>query len=68
MESGFKGKSMKVVASDIADGLTSINPLFLKKFDTDMIKTLNEHLNKTMNTVRNEKVEFSTPSCSETET
>lgn len=59
MESGFKGKSMKSVASDIAEGLTSVNPLFLKKFDGEMIKGLHEHLNKSMNAVRNAKIEFS---------
>ena len=58
-ESGFKGKSMKAVAVDVAEGYISVNPLFLKKFDKDMIKDLFENLNKTMTGTRNEKIEWS---------
>jgi hypothetical protein len=56
--SGFKGKSMKAIAGDVAEGYISINPLFLKKFDKDMIKNLYEFLNKAMNAVRLEKIEL----------
>jgi hypothetical protein len=58
-ESGYKGKSMKAVAVDVAEGYISVNPLFLKKFDKDMIKDLYENLNKTMTGTRNEKVAWS---------
>jgi hypothetical protein len=51
--SGVGGKSMKAVATDVADGYMTINPLVLKKFDKDMIKDLYEHLNKAMNAARN---------------
>ena len=47
-ESGFRGKSMKAVAVDVAEGYVSVNPLFLKKFDKDMVKDLYEHLTKAM--------------------
>ena len=57
-ESGFKGKSMKAVAFDVAEGYISVNPLFLKKFDKDMIKDLFEKLNKALTATRNEKVEL----------
>jgi hypothetical protein len=57
-ESGFKGKSMKAVAVDVAEGFISVNPLFLKKFDKDMIKALYEHLNKAMTGTRNEKLDL----------
>ncbi len=57
-ESGFKGKSMKAVAGDVAEGYISINPLFLKKFDKDMIKELYEHLNKGMTATRIEKIDL----------
>ena len=57
-ESGFKGKSMKAVAVDVAEGYVSVNPLFLKTFDKDMIKDLFENLNKTMTGTRNEKIEW----------
>jgi len=55
-ESGFKGKSMKAVAVDVAEGYVSVNPLFLKKFDKDMIRDLYDNLNKTMTGTRNEKI------------
>jgi len=57
-ESGFRGKSMRVVAVDVAEGYVSVNPLFLKKFDKDMVKELNDHLNKALTSTRNEKVDF----------
>ena len=57
-ESGFKGKSLKAVLTDVAEGLQSINPLFLKKFDVEMLKELYEGINKAMTLVRNEKVQF----------
>ncbi len=60
-ESGFRGKSMKAVAGDVAEGLITVNPLFVKKFDNEMIKGLNENLMKSMTAVRNEKVEFNDP-------
>ena len=58
-ESGFKGKSMKAVAFDVAEGYISVNPLFLKKFDKDMVKNLFDHLNKALTATRNEKVTLS---------
>ncbi len=58
-ESGFKGKSMKAVAFDVAEGYISVNPLFLKKFDKDMVKELFANLNKALTATRNEKVTLS---------
>jgi len=55
---GFRGKSMRVIAVDVAEGFVSVNPLFLKKFDKDMIKELYEHLNKSMTFTRNEKIDL----------
>ena len=57
-ESGFRGKSMKSVAVDVAEGYVSVNPLFLKKFDKDMVKELYENLNKTLTSTRNEKLDL----------
>ena len=56
--SGFGGKSMRQVANDVVEGLISINPLFLKKFDKTLLKDLYEHLNKAMTGVRNLPVQF----------
>ncbi len=58
-DTGFKGKSMKSVAFDVAEGYISVNPLFLKKFDKDMLKELFENLNKALTATRNEKIELS---------
>jgi hypothetical protein len=58
-ETGFRGKSMKAVATDVAEGYVSVNPLFLKKFDKDMIKELYENLNKSLTGTRNEKLDIS---------
>jgi len=60
-ESGFRGKSMRVVAVDVAEGLVSVNPLFLKKFDKDMLKELFDHLTKALTATRNEKIVLSDP-------
>ncbi len=57
-ESGFRGKSMRVVAIDVAEGYISVNPLFLKKFDKAMVKELYDHLNKALTSTRNEKTDF----------
>jgi hypothetical protein len=57
-EGGFRGKSMRVVALDVAEGYVSVNPLLLKKFDKDMVKELYDHLNKTLTLTRNEKTDF----------
>jgi hypothetical protein len=56
--SGVGGKSMRQVANDVIDGYTSINPIFLKKFDRALLKDLFEHLNKAMTGVRNLPVHF----------
>ena len=58
-ETGFKGKSMKMVAFDVAEGLLTVNPLFLKKFDKDMIKELFDNLNRTLTGIRTEKIDYS---------
>jgi len=57
-ESGFRGKSMKSVAFDVAEGYIAVNPLFLKRFDKDMIKDLYENLNKAMISTRNDKIDL----------
>ena len=57
-EGGFRGKSMKAIASDVAEGYITVNPLLVKKFDKDMIKSLYENINKGMTGIRNEKVSY----------
>jgi len=57
-EGGFRGKSMRVIATDVAEGFVSVNPLFLKKFDKDMLKELFEFLTKAMTTTRTDKIDL----------
>ena len=57
-EGGFRGKSMRVVAVDVAEGYISVNALFLKKFDKDMLKELFEYLNKALTETRNGKIDL----------
>jgi hypothetical protein len=57
-EGGFRGKSMRVVALDVAEGYVSVNPLLLKRFDKDMVKELYDYLNKALTLTRNEKTDF----------
>ncbi len=57
-DSAFKGKAMKSVASDVAEGYISVNPLFLKKFDKDMVKELYENLSKSLTSLRTEKIDL----------
>jgi hypothetical protein len=57
-EGGFRGKSMRVIALDVSEGYISVNPLFVKKFDKDMVKELYDHLNKALTLTRNEKTDF----------
>jgi len=57
-ESTFRGKSVRAVAMDVAEGYVSVNPLFLKKFDKDMLKELYDHLNKALTATRNEKIDL----------
>ncbi len=52
---------MKAVATDVAEGYVSVNPLFLKKFDNVMVKDLYEHLNKALTSTRNEKLDLTDP-------
>lgn len=57
-EGGFRGKSMKAIASDVAEGFIVVNPLFIKRFDKEMVKSLYETINKGMTAIRNEKITF----------
>jgi hypothetical protein len=56
--SGVGGKSMRQVANDVIEGYTTVNPIFLKRFDKELLKDLYEHLNKAMTGVRNLPVQF----------
>jgi len=55
----IRGKSYKAIATDIAEGYVTVNPLFLKPLDADTLKQLYEEVIKLQSTVRAEKFPFS---------
>ncbi len=49
---GIRGKSVKAIAFDIAEGYVTVNPLFLKPLDTETIKELYQEIRKVQNEIR----------------
>ncbi len=54
-----RGKSYKAIAQDIAEGYTTVNPLFLKPFDPETLKALYQEVMKTQAEIRGEKFPYS---------
>jgi hypothetical protein len=54
-EDFLQGKNLDAVAKDIAEGYVFVSPIFLKKFNQDILKKLLVSVNKTMHLIRNEK-------------
>jgi hypothetical protein len=50
-----RGKSLKSIASDISEGYTTVNPLFLKPFDAETLKGLYQEVMKFQAEVRGER-------------
>jgi hypothetical protein len=51
----IRGKSLKAIAYDIAEGYVVVNPIFLKPLDDDSLKGLYHELMKTQTGIRGEK-------------
>lgn len=51
----IRGKSLKAVAYDIAEGYVTVNPLFLKPIDSESLKGLYHELRKVQIEIRSEK-------------
>jgi pyrrolidone-carboxylate peptidase len=51
----IRGKSLKAVTFDIAEGYLSVNPIFLKSIDRESVKELYQELVKTQAEIRGEK-------------
>ncbi|HIJ60365.1 MAG TPA: hypothetical protein HPP56_07130 [Nitrospirae bacterium] len=49
-------RNIKGVVSDIAEGFITVNPLFLKTFSQEELKTLNVFINKKLKEVRTEPI------------
>ena len=48
----IRGKSAKMTCLDVADGFTTVNPIFLKPLDPDTLKELYVEIQKAMKDVR----------------
>ena len=50
-----RGKSFKAIARDISEGYISVNPIFLKPFETEDLKGLYSEIEKCLSEIRAEK-------------
>lgn len=50
-----RGKSLKAILKDVADGYIAVNPLFLKSFDPETLREFYKELEKVQVEVRGEK-------------
>ena len=51
----IRGKSIKAIANDVAEGYVIVNPLFLKSLDVESLKGLHRELMKVQITIRTER-------------
>lgn len=47
-----RGKSIQAVVRDIADGYITVNPIFLKSFNEEMLKNISARIRKIQTEVR----------------
>ena len=50
-----KGKSLKALTQDVAEGYTAVNPIFLKLFEPEQLKEIYREIAKTQNDIRGER-------------
>jgi hypothetical protein len=55
----IRGKSIKSVAYDIAEGYVTVNPIFLKPLDAEALKALYQEVVKVQSEIRGEKFPYS---------
>jgi hypothetical protein len=53
--SNVRGKSLKALTLDVAEGYIAVNPLFLKLFDPEQLKEFYLELSKTQRDIRAER-------------
>lgn len=56
--SNVRGKSVKTIAFDIAEGYVAVNPLFLKPFESETLRELLAQVTKVQTEIRGEKFPF----------
>lgn len=50
-----RGKSLKALTFDIAEGYISVNPILLKLFESEQLKEVFREISKTQNEIRAER-------------
>lgn len=55
MPSTIRGKGLKAVVRDVAEGYVTVNPIFLKSFDTQTLKAFYGEMSKVQVEIRSEK-------------
>ncbi len=50
-----RGKSLKAIIRDIAEGYVVVNPLFLKSFEQEMLRDFYSEISRVQNEIRAEK-------------
>jgi hypothetical protein len=50
-----RGKSLKAIIRDIAEGYVAVNPLFLKSFDAESLRDFYTEISKIQNEIRAER-------------
>ena len=51
----IRGKSLKALTIDIAEGYIAVNPIFLKSFEPEQLKEIYMEISKTLNDIRGER-------------
>ena len=51
----IRGKSLKALTIDIAEGYIAVNPIFLKSFGPDQLNEIYKEISKTQNDIRAER-------------
>lgn len=55
MASGVRGKSIKALITDVAEGYIAVNPLFLKSFEPELLRDFYHEISKIQIDIRSEK-------------
>ncbi|MBA4374399.1 MAG: hypothetical protein C0402_16225 [Thermodesulfovibrio sp.] len=55
MASGVRGKSIKALIRDVAEGYVAVNPLFLKSFEPELLRDFYHEISKIQIDIRSEK-------------
>lgn len=53
--SNIRGKSLKALTQDVAEGYMAVNPILLKLFEPEHLRNFYKELSKTQNDIRGEK-------------